>query len=170
MSHCENCSTPRYCFCKQQKMLEPFWKLRRRWEEGPNFFACQSLNSKIGRAWRLSGLMWWSRVTHCSKFNHLVGKCIPIFRGETRVIYDSLRNRKNYFENPAFLQIERGKSRAGNYKTSNENKNVFVFIWFWISCFWISCSWFSTFNLKKGGIFKIIFPFPYPIIYNPGIT
>ena len=25
LPHCENCSTPRYCFCKQQKMLlEPF--------------------------------------------------------------------------------------------------------------------------------------------------
>ena len=27
-----------------------------------------------------------------------------------------------------FPQIERGKSRAGIFKTSNENKNVFVFI------------------------------------------
>ena len=48
----------------------------------------------------------------------------------TRVVYDRVRKRKKYFEIPAFLQIERGKSRAGKFKTSNENKNknVFVFI------------------------------------------
>ena len=34
---------------------------------------------------------------------------------------------KNYFEIPAFLQIERGKSRAGKFKTSNENKK-FLFL------------------------------------------
>ena len=85
----------------------------------------------------------------------------------TRVIYDRVRNRKNYFEIPAFLQIERGISRAGNSK-SNENKNVFVYVFIW--CFEFSHSWFSSFNLKKGGNFKIIFPFPYPIIYNPDIT
>ena len=45
-----------------------------------------------------------------------------------RVVYDRVRKRKNYFEIPAFLQIERAKSRAGKFKTSNENKNVFVFI------------------------------------------
>ena len=33
----------------------------------------------------------------------------------TRVIYDRVRKRKNYFEIPAFLQIERGKSRAGKF-------------------------------------------------------
>ena len=50
----------------------------------------------------------------------------------TRVVYDTVRKRKNYFKIPAFLQIERGKSRAGKFKTSNENKNknVFVFISF----------------------------------------
>ena len=46
----------------------------------------------------------------------------------SRVVYDRVRKRKNYFEILAFLQIERGKSRAGKFKTSNENKNVFVFI------------------------------------------
>ena len=83
----------------------------------------------------------------------------------TRVVYDRVRNRKNYFEIPAFLQIERGKSRAGKFKTSNENnnKNVFVFIWFWISR-----SWNSSFIIQKGSNFKIIFLVPYPIIYNPG--
>ena len=35
-----------------------------------------------------------------------------------------MRKRKNYFEIPAFLQIERGNSRAGKFKTSNENKNT----------------------------------------------
>ena len=47
-----------------------------------------------------------------------------------RVVYDRVRKRKNYLEIPAFLQIERGKSRAGKFKTSNENinKNIFVFI------------------------------------------
>ena len=46
-----------------------------------------------------------------------------------RVLFDRVRKRKNYFEIPAFLQIEQGKSRAGNSK-SNENKykTVFVFI------------------------------------------
>ena len=34
----------------------------------------------------------------------------------TRVIYDRVRNRKNYFEIPAFLPIERGISRAGKFK------------------------------------------------------
>ena len=47
--------------------------------------------------------------------------------GEFRVVYDRVRKRKNYFEIPAFLQIERGKSRAGNSK-SNKNKTIFVFI------------------------------------------
>ena len=72
--------------------------------------------------------------------------------GKIRVVYDRVWKRKNYFEILAFLQIEWGKSRAGKFKTS----------------FWICCSWFSSFNLKKGGNYKIIFPFPYPIIYNPG--
>ena len=45
----------------------------------------------------------------------------------TRVIYDRVRKMKNYFEIPAFLQIERGKSRAVKFKTSNENKNKKVF-------------------------------------------
>ena len=39
-----------------------------------------------------------------------------------RVVYDRVRKRKNHFEIPAFLQIERGKSRGGKFKTSNENK------------------------------------------------
>ena len=43
---------------------------------------------------------------------------------QPRVVYDRVRKRKYYFEIPVFLQIERGKSRAGNSK-SNENKNVF---------------------------------------------
>ena len=47
--------------------------------------------------------------------------------GLSRVVYDRVRKRKNYFEIPAFLQIERGKSRAGKFKTSNENKNFFLF-------------------------------------------
>ena len=33
-----------------------------------------------------------------------------------RVIYDRVRNRKNYFEIPSFLPIERGISRAGKFK------------------------------------------------------
>ena len=37
----------------------------------------------------------------------------------TRVIYDRVQNRKNYFEIAAFLNFERGTSRAGN---SNQNK------------------------------------------------
>ena len=38
-----------------------------------------------------------------------------------KVIYDRVRNRKNYFEIAAFFNFERGTSRAGN---SNENKNT----------------------------------------------
>ena len=34
----------------------------------------------------------------------------------TRVIYDRVWNRKNYFEIPAFLPIERGISREGKFK------------------------------------------------------
>ena len=48
--------------------------------------------------------------------------------GKIRVVYDRVWKRKIYFEIPAFLQIERGKSRAGKFKTSNENKNGFVFV------------------------------------------
>ena len=39
-----------------------------------------------------------------------------IIKVGTRVIYDRVRNRKNYFEIPAFLPIERGRSRAGKFK------------------------------------------------------
>ena len=87
-----------------------------------------------------------------------------------KVVYDRVRKRKNYFEIPAFLQIERGISRVGNSNSkSNEKKNVFVYVF--ICCFEFSRSWFSSFNLKKGGNFKIIiFPFLYPIIYNPDYT
>ena len=80
-----------------------------------------------------------------------------------RVIYDRVRKKKNNFEITAYLNYERGTSRAANSK-SNEIKNAFVFIW----CFEFSRSWFSSFNLQKGGNFQIIFPVPYPIIYNPG--
>ena len=45
-----------------------------------------------------------------------------------RVVYDRVRKRNSFFEIPTFLQIEQGKSTAGKFKTSNENKNVFVFI------------------------------------------
>ena len=33
-----------------------------------------------------------------------------------RGIYDRVQNRKNYFEIPAFLPIERGISRVGKFK------------------------------------------------------
>ena len=36
--------------------------------------------------------------------------------GKGRVVYDRVRKRKNYFEIPAFLPIERGISRAGKFK------------------------------------------------------
>ena len=52
---------------------------------------------------------------------------IVMYVGITRVVYDRVRKRKDYFEFPAFFQIERGKSRVGNSK-SNENKNVFVYV------------------------------------------
>ena len=56
-----------------------------------------------------------------------------------RVIYDSIRNRKNYFEIPL---------------SSN-------WCWFFIL---ISCSWSYLFQIQRGIYF---FPFPYPIIDNP---
>ena len=51
--------------------------------------------------------------------------------GEIRVIYDRVRNRKNYFEIATFLNFERGTSRAGN---SNENKNTNKHISFATKC------------------------------------
>ena len=41
---------------------------------------------------------------------------ITIALGITRVLYDRVRKRKNYFEIAAFLTFERGKSRAGKFK------------------------------------------------------
>ena len=84
-----------------------------------------------------------------------------------RVIYDRVWHRKNYFEIHAFLPIERRISRAGKFKIQSNvtlrcNWDVFVFIW-------ISRSWSSSFEIQKRGNFKIIFPVPYPIIYNPDI-
>ena len=62
------------------------------------------------------------KVTRDSSIN-------PIYMlGKSRVVYDRVRKRKNYFEIAAFLQIEGGKSRARKFKTSNENKTVFAFI------------------------------------------
>ena len=55
-----------------------------------------------------------------------------VLYGKSRVVYDRVRKRINYFEIPAFLQIERGKSRAEKLKTLNENKNVFVFVFVFI--------------------------------------
>ena len=43
------------------------------------------------------------------------------------VIYDRVRNKKNNFENTAFLNYERGTSRAGNSK-SNQNKQTKTFL------------------------------------------
>ena len=37
---------------------------------------------------------------------------------------------KNYFEIPAFLQIERGISRAVDSKSNEKKKNVFVYVSF----------------------------------------
>ena len=41
---------------------------------------------------------------------------------KTRVLYDRVWKRKICFEITAFLNYERGTSRAGKFKTSNENK------------------------------------------------
>ena len=49
----------------------------------------------------------------------------------TRIIYDRVRNRKNYFEIAAFLNFEQGTSRAGN---SNENKNTNKYISVSVKC------------------------------------
>ena len=71
--------------------------------------------------------------------------------------------RKIIFKLPPFWIMNEELQERENSK-SNENKNIFVFIW----CIGFSRSWFSSFNLQKGGFFKIIFPLPHPIIYNPG--
>ena len=85
----------------------------------------------------------------------------------TRVIYDRVRNRKNNFEIAVFLNLEWGTSRAGN---SNEKKNTSQLL---------AAKCHITLNFpaldiprsngrkQKGGNFKITFPVPYPIIYNP---
>ena len=42
-------------------------------------------------------------------------------------VYDRVRKRKIFFEIPAFLQIEGGKSRAGNSKNQMKTK-TFLFL------------------------------------------
>ena len=68
--------------------------------------------NKIGCTFLIQGVLDKSGLFHLNTVGH------------SRVVYDRVRKRKNNFEIPAFLQIERGKSRAGKFKTSNENKNV----------------------------------------------
>ena len=62
-------------------------------------------------------------------YKRTVQNCVHIVLRtvRTRVIYDRVQNKKNNFEIPAFLNYEQGKPRAGKFKTSNENKNVFGF-------------------------------------------
>ena len=83
---------------------------------------------------------------------------------KNRVIYDRVRNKKNNFEITAFLNYERGTSRAGNSK-SNENINKkFLFSFDVLN--------FPALDFPRSICrnFKIIFPLPYPIIYNPEYT
>ena len=73
----------------------------------------------------------------------------------TSVVYDKVRNRKNYFEIPVYLLIEWGISKAGKFKVllhfpAPEFACIFVFIW-------ISGLFFKN---QKGGTSKIIFPIP----------
>ena len=56
----------------------------------------------------------WVRISLLSNFKPL---------SSTRVIYDRVRNRKNYFEIAAFLNFERGTSRAGNLNEKNKQKH-----------------------------------------------
>ena len=44
-----------------------------------------------------------------------------------RVIYGRVQNRKNYYEIPAFLPIERGISRAGKFKVTCTEMCLFLF-------------------------------------------
>ena len=55
------------------------------------------------------------RIRRRTVVDNRVGEEVKL--APTRVVYDRVRKRKNYFEIPAFLQIERGKSRAGNSKS-----------------------------------------------------
>ena len=71
----------------------------------------------------------------------------------TSVVYDKVRNRKNYFEIPVYLLIEWGISKAGKFKVllhfpAPEFACIFVFIWI------------SGLKNQKGGTSKIIFPIP----------
>ena len=61
-------------------------------------------------------------------------------------------------------------------KHSRKAKWSLITFFCWSKCllifvshyFEFSCSWLSSFKQQKGGNFKIIFPVPYPIIYNTG--
>ena len=61
--------------------------------------------------------------------------------------------------------IKSRKIQSNVTLSSNWDVFVCVFVFIWI---WISRSWCSSFKIQKGGNFKITFPVPYPIIYNPG--
>ena len=65
---------------------------------------------------------------------------------------------------PFWIRNEELQEREIQNQMKPKTKMFIVFIW----CFEFSRSWFSSFNLQKGGNFKIIFPLPYPIIYSPG--
>ena len=47
---------------------------------------------------------------------------------ETRELYDRVLKSKICFEITAFFNYERGITRAGEFKTSNENNNKIFFI------------------------------------------
>ena len=120
----------------------------------------------------------WVRLSEISLFSGFSPPTLSwVTLAWSRVIYNRVRNRKKYFEIAAFLNFEWGTLRAGN---SNENKNTtqtnkHISVATKLCCevkyyFEFSCSWYSSFNWQKGGNFKIIFPVPYSIIYNPGLV
>ena len=72
-----------------------------------------------------------------------------------RVIYDRVWNRKNYFEIPAFLPIERGISRAGKFKVmlhfeAADEMCLFVFLFsFEFPTLEVPCSKFKKVAISK---------------------
>ena len=61
--------------------------------------------------------------------NSMEGLVAAAAVGTTRMLYDRVRKSKICFEITAFLNYERGISRAGEFKTSNvNNKKKFVIV------------------------------------------
>ena len=86
----------------------------------------------------------------------------------TRVIFDRVWNRKNYFEIPTFLQFEQGITRAEKIKVLLHFPKTEICLSVFVFSFEFPDLVVPHSKLKKGGNYKIIFSTPYPSIYYPG--